>query len=237
MSKTICKEGQILIQTLNKVQKPTASINLFDTVPHKWVKNRELIRKAQEILRSLPEHYRYLLNAIFWEHTRFYRFLVVPYSLKNQYKFNNGLLRYTLHLVTTAIKLLKEESTVSRDLLTVAAFLQEAGKADKYTYKGQTKSFVLSSRGMLVDDAFTVLEWLTTAVERYQIELPTKDYINLVHAICADKSGHVPATHLISLNKEAKVISIAKKCTYIQHELTTMEIVSRNNIFQQTTIH
>ena len=43
-SKTVCIQGQVIINRLLPVSTPS-TVNLFETVPYEWVKDREAIRR------------------------------------------------------------------------------------------------------------------------------------------------------------------------------------------------
>ena len=58
-------DGAILISRLVLMERPEASVNLFETVPHGWVGKRDLVREAVALLESLPLSYRHLFNAVF----------------------------------------------------------------------------------------------------------------------------------------------------------------------------
>jgi 3'-5' exoribonuclease len=78
---TCCEGGAIKISRLVLMERPEPWENLFHTVPHGWVSDRELIKQAAELKEGLPRSYRFLFNAIFWEGQRFKRFCLAPSSI------------------------------------------------------------------------------------------------------------------------------------------------------------
>jgi 3'-5' exoribonuclease len=66
---TTSEAGMIKISRLILIERPEPWENLFHTIPHGWVKNREMIKQAAVLVDALPRAYRFLFNAIFWERT------------------------------------------------------------------------------------------------------------------------------------------------------------------------
>lgn len=79
---TTCEGGIIKSGRLILMERAEPWENLFHTIPHGWVKNRELVVQAATLVDLLPRSYRFLLNAIFWDGQRLKRFCTVPSSNK-----------------------------------------------------------------------------------------------------------------------------------------------------------
>jgi hypothetical protein len=65
-----------------KLERPEASLNPFDTVPHAWVRDRELVARAGRFWEGLGRPLQHLFNAVFWDPRRFQRYLEGPSSLR-----------------------------------------------------------------------------------------------------------------------------------------------------------
>lgn len=74
-------QGAIRIARLVKLERPEASLNPFETVPHAWVKDRTLIAQAATCWESLGRPLQHLFNAVFWHPRRFQRYLEGPMSM------------------------------------------------------------------------------------------------------------------------------------------------------------
>ena len=97
------ENGAIKIGRLVLLERPEPWLNLFCTVPHGWVDDRELVKEAATLVEALPRPYRYLFNAIFWNGGRFKRFCTLQSSAYGHHSEVNGNLR---HAVETAQKML-----------------------------------------------------------------------------------------------------------------------------------
>ncbi|PKO43536.1 MAG: metal-dependent phosphohydrolase [Betaproteobacteria bacterium HGW-Betaproteobacteria-22] len=209
-SKTVCTQGQIIINRLLPVNTP-GNVNIFDTVPYEWVKNREIIRQAQEMIDSLPPCFIKLINGIFWDYRRFYRFLVGPSSLNGHHKDKHGNLRHSIEVVNNALMLAKERKTICPHVLATAAFLHDAGKADEYQFNYERNCFEISTRGVLLGHKLSIVEWIAAAVAQYQINIPENQLLSLLHALTATKGVPDWVGIREPVSPEANLLSIADR--------------------------
>lgn len=72
------EKGTIRVSRLVLLELLVPWENLFLTVPHGWVSDRDLIRQAANLVEALPHPYRDLFNTIFWNGGRFGRFCTMP---------------------------------------------------------------------------------------------------------------------------------------------------------------
>lgn len=179
--------GNVQIKTLSRILEPNVNINLFETIPYEWIKNRVLILEAKEIISTLPIHFSLLFTAIFWDARRFYQFLNGPSSLKGHHNWEHGNFTHTIEVATNAILLAQDRPSVSRDLLVIAALLHDAGKASEYKFNVQRSCFEISTRGALIGHKMTIIEWISAAIAKYQIVVPTVEYVGLIHCLTAVK--------------------------------------------------
>lgn len=65
---------------------------------HGWVRNRDLVKQAGELVEALPRPYRFLFNAIFWDGLRFKRFCTVPSSMNGHHSDESGNLCHAVEV-------------------------------------------------------------------------------------------------------------------------------------------
>ena len=182
-----CINGNVQIKTLSRILEPNVHINLFETVPYEWIKNRVLIQEAKEIIASLPLHYSLLFTAIFWDARRFYQFLNGPSSLNGHHNWEHGNFTHTVEVAKNAILLAQDRPSVCRDLLVISALLHDAGKACEYKFNAQRSCFEISTRGALIGHKMTIIEWISAAIAKYRIAVPLVEYLGLIHCLTAVK--------------------------------------------------
>lgn len=176
--------GHINIERLSVYSRPTSNINLFNLVPFGWVSDRDLIRRGAALVNLLPEQHRLLFNSIFWESDRFERFCRQPSSMSGHHSEPSGNLRHTIEVAEEMQKLCLVRNYANLHLGLLAAFLHDAGKSDEYkpNFKG---GWDLTDRGKLLGHKVTAIEWIVSAVTRWNIELPRDHYEGLLHILSA----------------------------------------------------
>lgn len=185
---TTCEGGAIRISRLALMERPEPWQNLFHTVPHGWVKDRELVGEAAALIEELPRAYRYLFNTIFWDGQRFKRFCSGPSSINGHHSDDNGNLQHAVE-VAQSIKLLCQERNVANISLGIlAGMLHDAGKADEYKLD-QTGNWKLSDRGRLLGHKITVIEWISQARARCNLLMPEEHYMALLHCLTCSPSA------------------------------------------------
>ena len=209
-SKTVCTQGQIIVNRLLPVSTPS-TVNLFETVPYEWVKDREAISQARQIIEGLPSYFIKLINGIFWDYRRFYRFLVGPSSLNGHHNYKHGNLRHSLEVTHNALMLSKNRETVCLHVLATAALLHDAGKADEYQFNHQRNCFEISTRGVLLGHKLSIVEWISAAVAQYQIPIPDNELLSLLHALTAAKGAPNWIGIREPVSPEANLLSIADR--------------------------
>jgi 3'-5' exoribonuclease len=187
--KTQSEQGAIVISRLVRLERVEPGLNLFQTVPPNWVRDRALVVRTQGLWNSLSRPFRHLVNAIFWEGKRFHRFLTGPASLKGHHNGLNGNFRHAVETAEQALSLARVIPNVSLSVLVTAALLHDAGKADEYRLRADRQGFVLSDRGVLVGHRHTILEWIAVARAKDRVILPDAHYLALLHALTAAKGA------------------------------------------------
>lgn len=187
------------------------NVNLFDTVPYEWVKDREVINQTRALVNGLPTHFIKLINGIFWDYRRFYRFLVGPSSLKGHHNDKHGNLHHSIEVANNALMLAKDRKTICTHVLATAALLHDAGKADEYEFNYQRHCFEISARGVLLGHKLSIVEWIAAAVAQYQIIIPENQLLSLLHALTATKGVPDWVGIREPVSPEANLLSIADR--------------------------
>ncbi len=154
------------------------------TVPHGWVKDRELVRQAANLVEALPRHYRFLFNAIFWNGGRFERFCTMPSTICGQPSGGNGNLRHAVEVAVTMRDRCRASGEGSPSLCILAGLLHDAGKADEYRLH-TSGEWALTDRGRLLGHKITVMEWVAEANAKWNLMLPERNYMALMHCLAA----------------------------------------------------
>lgn len=184
-----CYEGPLRINRLVLMERAEASINLFDLVPPSWVSDRVLVKRAADLLASLPRYFSHLFNAVFWDGDRFERFVTGPSSLNGHHNYRNGNLRHSVEVADLALLQGCGREAVLPQLMALTALLHDAGKADEYRYDHGRRGYVLSERGELIGHRQTLLEWLATARAQHRVLVPEAYYLALLHVMTAVKGA------------------------------------------------
>lgn len=220
-SKSICSDGQIMVNRLLPVSSPSLT-NLFETVPHEWLVDRALLAEAHAFIGLLPDYFVRLFNGIFLDHRRFYRFIIGPSSLNGHHHDKHGNLRHSIEVTKNALLNSQDRPTVSKAVLIMAALLHDAGKADEYKFNHQRHRFEISTRGALLGHKISIVEWIAAAIAQHQIQIPTHEYLSLMHALTAVKGAPDWVGIREAISPEANLLSIADRLS------------GQENLFQQT---
>lgn len=183
-SQIVCNSGCTKISRLVVLECPDARVNLFDLVPHNWVKNRELVARAVNLYEELPQPHRLLFNAIFWNASRFERFCRQPSSMIGHHAEINGNFRHSVEVAEEMRKYCLTRSYTNMHLGILAALLHDAGKADEYVMNAKG-GWELTDRGRLLGHKVTVVEWIAASVAKWNIQLPPDHYESLLHIFTA----------------------------------------------------
>ena len=198
----------IPITGLEILDKPLPCINPFEMIPPNWVGNRELILRACKLWGQLSRPFQHLINAVFWDPGRFYRYVTGPMSPADHYRCPNGNFQHAVDTAEQVAALACGLPDVSTTVLIAAALLHDAGKADDYRLSSDGNGFVLSERGRWIGYRHTILEWL--AVARARVIMPDAHYLMLIHALVAARGvTGVGQGEVRSI--EAMVLSVADK--------------------------
>lgn len=187
---------------LELISRPDPELNIFLTIPASWVPDRNSIQRAAALWDKLSRPFQYLLNSVFWDGGRFYRYVTGPVSTANDAMVSGGDLRQTVAMAERALMLTRGLNDVSTSVVVAAAFLLNAGKADYY--HRSVGGYELSERGYWIGSKYTVLEWL--AVARCKVSVPEDQYIALVHTLVAVRGqpAHAQST-------EAAILAVANR--------------------------
>lgn len=182
------ENGAIRISRLVLLERPDTWENLFHTVPHGWVKDRELIERAAKLVEALPCHYRHLINAIFWDGGRFKRFCTLQSAMHGHHSENNGNLHHAVEVAEMMRGGCKTMEKASMALCILVGLLHDAGKADEYCLSSNGQ-WVPTDRGKLMWHKVTVIEWVAEANARWNLNLPEKSYMALLHCLISSTNA------------------------------------------------
>lgn len=201
--------GAIRISRLVPIARPEATVNLFETVPTAWIRQRALVQRARVLWEQLDGPLKALVNAVLWAPDRFRRYITGPSSLAGHHSDWHGNFAHSVEVAEQALRLGAAPSKAS--LLIAAGLLHDAGKAEEYRYDAKRKRFILSDRGVLIGHRNTLLEWLGAARAGSPIALAETRYLALLHAVSAAK-GAPPWLGLREpCSMEATVLSAADR--------------------------
>lgn len=178
-------DGALRIDRLLPAERVLPQVNLFLTVPHGWVKDRELVARGAALWEELPRPLAHLFNAVFWKDQRFHRFAMGPSSLRHHHSDWNGNLRHSIDVAERARDIGRAVPLVNSALLIAAGLLHDAAKADEYRWDRGLHAFRLSDRGELIGHRDTLIEWLAVARRDGQVVIPEAQYLELLHTINA----------------------------------------------------
>jgi 3'-5' exoribonuclease len=188
LATAFCEHGAIKISRLVLMECPEPWENLFHTVPHDWVKDRQMIAQAAELIDVLPRACRFMFNAIFWDGQRFKRFCIVPSVMNGTHGDKNGTLIRAVELALLLQHMAKENEIANEGIGILAGFLNDAGKADEYR-RLPTGEWKLSDRGRLLGHRITVIEWISQAKALCRLLMPEEHYLALLHSLSASASA------------------------------------------------
>jgi hypothetical protein len=77
--------GAVEVSSLVVLELPIKGVNLFETVPPSWIKDRRLVNQARWQLYLLPAGLRLTIKAILWDGRRFRAFLEQSASIRAQH--------------------------------------------------------------------------------------------------------------------------------------------------------
>lgn len=218
MSQQISLEGSNIVQKLTTLKSPKSGMNVFDTVPINWVKDRGLINQARDIFGSLSQEYALFANSVFWDHKRFYKFLVVPHSTKKQGHFHGNLIE-TLRLTMTVRSLIIANSKIDKNIATLAAWLNDAENLNQYIFNSKTNHFELSQDKDLESNTYKIIQWMNAAAQSYAFNMTENDYLKLTNALILCRMPLISERFSWIASHESNVIAIATKLlNHIDHE-------------------
>lgn len=128
-------DGLYPVIRLVPIDKVDHRINLFDTVPPSWSRQRSLLNRAKDLWNQLPETRKDLFNELFWDVNRFHRYICIPASIDNHHSGWGGNLHHAVDMAEHAERIALDIEGVSGDLLILAGLLHNAPWVGAYTWK------------------------------------------------------------------------------------------------------
>jgi 3'-5' exoribonuclease len=207
----VTEDGVIEISRLILLERPEASLNLFETVPDFWVKDEDLRLRAASLWNDLPEHFKGLFNTTFWCGDRFRRFCTGPSSLSGHHATENGNLRHSVEVAEIMQRLLPQYTTANLGVSVMAGLMHDAGKAEEYDERWG--KMIMSNRGKLLGHKITAVEWLAVARSRMRSGVPESDYLSLMHALTAAQNAPAYLGLRDAVTPEAIMLSLADRAS------------------------
>lgn len=204
-------KGAIRIERLLPVGMPVPDVNLFETIPTEWIKDRSLVARAANLWNNLPRSLAHLVNAVLWDSGRFHRFVRGPSSLRGHHNDWNGNFRHSIEVAERAKDMAKTVDLANTSLLVVGGLLHDAAKADEYAYDREYGAFRLSDRGELIGHRDTLIEWLAVARSSGRLILSDDLYLGLMHMINAEKGAPAWVGLRAPRSMEAEILSVADR--------------------------
>jgi len=142
-------KGAIQISRLVLLEHPIKGVNPFEMVPPRWVKDRNLVRQAKNLLDALPDNLRQLVCSILWNGVRFRLFCDRPASMRDHHANLNGNLRHTVEVAEMVRLLASKYPQANLGISLTAALLHDAGKAAEYG-TWSNGDWCMTDRGKLI---------------------------------------------------------------------------------------
>jgi 3'-5' exoribonuclease len=219
-----CNNGFILISRLVLLERPVKGINIFHTVLHRFVPDRNLVKQAAELFDDLPDNMQDLVRSIFWDGQRFRRFCNRPASLTDHHAITHGNLQHTIEVVQTIKSLAGQFPLAHVGIAMAAGFLHDAGKAVEYN-PWSSGQWGLTDRGRLLGHRTTILEWIAIATATNRCQIPQQQYLSLMHALSCGKGAEWLGVREPS-TPEATLLSMADR---LSGEKSLLDQYANNN--------
>jgi len=120
--------GAIQIDNLVLLERPVKGLNLFETVPPRWSRDRELLKRAKELFASLPVNIQLIVTAILWDGRRLQCFCERSASIRAQHVHLKEGLRHTVKAGQDGRLLAARYPQANTGISLVEAILNDVGK-------------------------------------------------------------------------------------------------------------
>lgn len=181
------EDGRFEISGLSVLARPEHNVSIFRTIPPTWKVPEGSCNQMSWMVERLPTHYQHLINAIFWDDSRLYKFCHAPASIRHHHSVRHGLLTHTVEVSETVLRLCAAEWQHANENLSVAAaLLHDAGKAEEYECYAHSR-WVMTDRGMLIGHDITIVQWLSAAYAQLASRFPEQEMLALTHLLSAKR--------------------------------------------------
>lgn len=207
--------GVLEISRLAMTEIPDRRIDLFSTVPHSWVSDRDLLRRATALIDALAPTFRELVHAIFWEGARFERFCRGPSSLKGHHCHVNENLRHSVETAEATLALLPQFPSANASIALTAALLHDAGKSDDYVLGEPMLNLPnrMSDWGRLIGHKTTVVFWIGDVHRKLRMRLSDDQLQSLLHALNAASGAPAHLGMRAPITPESILLSLADRAS------------------------
>lgn len=207
--------GVLEISRLAVAESADSRIDLFATVPHSWVSDRALIRRASALVDALARPFRELVHAIFWEGSRFERFCRGPSSLRGHHCRENENLRHSVETAEATLALLPQFPSANSSIALTAALLHDAGKSDDYVLGDPVlnRPNRMTDWGRLIGHKTTVVFWIGAVHGKMRMQLSEDQLQSLLHALNAASGAPAHLGMRAPITPESILLSLADRAS------------------------
>ena len=186
------QHGALRIERLLPAEQPLPTLNLFETVPPGWVKDRRLVRRAAELWEELPRPLAALVNAVLWEGRRFHRFVTGPASLQQDPRVRNGNFMHSIEVAERARALARQHPQADVPLLIASGLLHNVAKAEEMRLdrtQGNDRDTEVAGPGAMA------IKWISEAKTAGGVAMDAESYWKLLNMIAV--VSHCPRLSLV----------------------------------------
>ena len=186
------QHGALRIGRLLPAEQPLPTLNLFETVPPSWVKDRSLVRRAAALWEELPRPLAALINAVLWEGRRFHRFVTGPASLQQDPRISNGNFTHSVEVAEHARALARQHPQADVPLLIAGGLLHNVAKAEEMRLdrtQGGDGNTKVSGPGAMA------IKWISEAKATGGVAMDAESYWKLLNMIAV--VSHCPRLSLV----------------------------------------
>lgn len=119
------KDGVIDVVRLAPLEEPDGTVNLFETIPDEWLRNREIIDRATALIDQLPPAMRLIWNRLMWWPSDLRHYVTAPATLDDHHNGWGGNLRHAVEVAEHAERIALEVPGVSTAFLILAGMLHQ----------------------------------------------------------------------------------------------------------------
>lgn len=194
---------QMIVNRLERVDPATVDEADFITIADQEVAT--LSAKVAAMLRGMTNvHLRNLAECFLADAAFMEKFTAAPAGVKNHHAYKGGLLQHVVQLMELCASVVPHYPALDPDLLTLGAFLHDAGKIEELTYQ---RDLGYSDAGQLIGHVvigvILLEEKLRQTKELTQEEFPPELALRLKHMIVSHQGQYEYGSPKLPMTLEA----------------------------------